>query len=87
MPGKLTKVELCREVARVCESSLKESHKLLEIVLDALVGALNRGDVASLGRPPSQESRIFCNGSILGALSGGSTQRPYNPYLNHQSSN
>ncbi|MEP6540176.1 MAG: HU family DNA-binding protein [Bryobacteraceae bacterium] len=44
MPGKLTKAELSREVARVCESSLKESRRLLEIVLDAMVGALNRGD-------------------------------------------
>jgi len=43
MPGKLTKAELSREIARNCGATLKEARGFLEIILDAIVGTLSGG--------------------------------------------
>ena len=42
--GKLTKLVLSREIARNCEVSLNESKQLLELILNAMVHALSRGE-------------------------------------------
>lgn len=44
MPGKLTKAELSKEIARNCGSSLKEGKDLLDIILNAIVRAFSRGE-------------------------------------------
>ena len=44
MPGKLTKAKLSKEIARNCDFSLKEGKQLLELILDAMVRSLSRGE-------------------------------------------
>ena len=44
MSGKLTKAELSKEIARNCESSLKEGREILELILNAMTRALSRGE-------------------------------------------
>ena len=44
MSGKLTKAELAKEIARNCESSLKEGKDILELILGAMTRALSRGE-------------------------------------------
>lgn len=44
MSGKLTKAELSQEIARNCGASLKESKQLLEVIVDAMIRALSRGE-------------------------------------------
>ena len=44
MPGKLTKAELSREIARNCESSLKEGKEILERILGAMAHAISKGE-------------------------------------------
>ncbi|MCC6344539.1 MAG: HU family DNA-binding protein [Bryobacterales bacterium] len=41
---KLCKDELVREIARVCEVSLKDAKTILEAMLDSMVSALQRGE-------------------------------------------
>ena len=44
MSGKLTKAELSKEIARNCESTLKEGRDILELILGAMTRALSRGE-------------------------------------------
>jgi len=44
MSGKLTKAELSKEIAQNCEVSLKQSKQVLELILDAMVRALSKGE-------------------------------------------
>ncbi len=42
MPGKLTKAELSRAIARNCRSSLKEGKEILELILSAIAHAISK---------------------------------------------
>jgi integration host factor subunit beta len=42
--GKLTKAELSKEIADSCDSSLKDSRQVLDVVLSAMTDALARGE-------------------------------------------
>ena len=44
MPGKLTKAKLSRDIAGICDSSLKDSRQILDAVLNAMTDALSRGE-------------------------------------------
>jgi integration host factor subunit beta len=44
MGRKLTKAELSRSIAATCNSSLREGHQVLDVVLSAMTDALARGE-------------------------------------------
>jgi integration host factor subunit beta len=76
MGAKLTKAELSKNIAEVCDWSLKDSRELLDVVLDCMTGALQRGERIEIRGFGCFATRVRGNRIARNPITGGKQEIP-----------